>query len=55
MTAGHALFSAGMTAYILIALRYEERDLVQNIGERYQRYREQVPALLPRPGRRFNG
>jgi protein-S-isoprenylcysteine O-methyltransferase Ste14 len=55
MTAGHALFSAGMTIYILIALRYEERDLVQHIGERYERYREQVPALVPRPGRRFTG
>jgi len=55
MTAGHALFSAGMSAYILVALRYEERDLVQHIGEKYERYRQQVPALLPRPGRRFTG
>jgi protein-S-isoprenylcysteine O-methyltransferase Ste14 len=55
MTAGHFLFSAGMSAYIVLAIRFEERDLVQHIGERYQRYREQVPALLPRPGRRFTG
>jgi methanethiol S-methyltransferase len=55
MTAGHFLFSAGMSAYILIAIRFEERDLVQHIGEPYQRYRQQVPALLPRPGRRFSG
>jgi methanethiol S-methyltransferase len=55
MTAGHALFSAGMSAYILVALRYEERDLVRHIGEKYERYRQQVPALLPRPGRRFTG
>jgi len=55
MTAGHLLFSAGMSVYILIALRYEERDLVQHIGEPYQRYRQQVPALVPRPGRRFSG
>jgi methanethiol S-methyltransferase len=55
MTAGHALFSAGMSAYILVALRYEERDLVQHIGEKYERYRQQVPALVPRPGRRFTG
>ena len=55
MTAGHLLFSAGMSVYILIALRYEERDLVQHIGERYERYRQQVPALVPRPGRRFTG
>ena len=55
MTAGHLLFSTGMSVYILIALRYEERDLVAHIGARYVRYREQVPALLPRPGRRFTG
>lgn len=55
MTAGHLLFSAIMSGYILLALRFEERDLVRHIGEPYQRYREQVPALLPRPGRRFSG
>lgn len=55
MTAGHLMFAVGMSGYILVALRYEERDLVQHIGERYVRYREQVPALLPRPGRRFTG
>ena len=55
MTAGHLLFSAVMTGYILVALRFEERDLVRHIGEPYQRYRQQVPALLPRPGRRFSG
>ncbi len=53
MTAGHLLFSAGMSGYILLAIRYEERDLVRHIGEPYQRYREQVPALVPRPGRRL--
>jgi len=55
MTAGHLLFSAGMSGYILLAIRFEERDLVQHIGEPYRRYREQVPALLPKPGRRFSG
>jgi protein-S-isoprenylcysteine O-methyltransferase Ste14 len=55
MTAGHLLFSIGMSVYILIALRYEERDLVDSIGQRYEDYRQQVPALVPRPGRRFSG
>jgi protein-S-isoprenylcysteine O-methyltransferase Ste14 len=53
MTAGHLVFATGMSVYILIALRYEERDLVEHIGERYQRYRGTVPALVPRIGRRF--
>jgi protein-S-isoprenylcysteine O-methyltransferase Ste14 len=55
MTAGHLLFSTIMSGYILIALRFEERDLVRDIGEPYRRYREEVPALLPRLGRRFSG
>jgi methanethiol S-methyltransferase len=55
MSAGHLLFAAAMSGYILVALRFEERDLVAHIGPAYERYRQQVPALLPRPGRRFSG
>lgn len=51
MTVGHALFAAGMTGYILIAVRFEERDLVRMLGQRYARYRQRVPMLIPRPGR----
>jgi protein-S-isoprenylcysteine O-methyltransferase Ste14 len=53
MTAGHLLFATVMSGYILVAIRFEERDLLSNIGEPYQRYREAVPALIPRPGRRY--
>lgn len=55
MTAGRLLFAAGMSGYILLAIRFEERDLTEHIGEPYRRYRQQVPALVPRPGRRFSG
>lgn len=55
MTVGHLVFSAGMSGYILLAIRFEERDLVQHIGEPYQRYQQKVPALVPRPARRFRG
>ena len=55
MTAWHLLFAAGMTGYILIAIRFEERDLVKYIGADYERYRQQVPPLVPVPGRRFSG
>lgn len=51
MTTGHALFAAGMTVYVLVGLRFEERDLVRAFGDRYRAYRERVPMLLPRPGR----
>jgi protein-S-isoprenylcysteine O-methyltransferase Ste14 len=49
MTGGHLLFAAVTTAYILVALRFEERDLVDDLGETYTRYRRQVPMLFPRP------
>jgi methanethiol S-methyltransferase len=54
MTAGHLLFACGMSGYILVAMRYEERDLLKHIDEPYARYREQVPALVPVPGRRLS-
>jgi protein-S-isoprenylcysteine O-methyltransferase Ste14 len=48
MTAGHLLLAAAMLAYILIAIRHEEHDLVSLFGERYETYRKQVGMLLPR-------
>jgi protein-S-isoprenylcysteine O-methyltransferase Ste14 len=47
MTAAHLLFALGMTAYILAAIRWEERDLVAAHPE-YAAYRRRVPMLLPR-------
>lgn len=51
MTFGHLLFAAGMGAYILIGVRYEERDLLEFLGEDYRKYRDRVPMLMPQPGR----
>ena len=51
MTAGHLLFSAGASAYTLIGIWFEERDLVAQFGDRYRRYRQEVGMLLPRAGR----
>ena len=51
MTAAHLLFAAATTAYILIAIQLEERDLVAAYGRTYTTYRERVPMLVPRLGR----
>ena len=55
MTVGHLLYSLGITAYILIGIRLEEHDLIQQFGERYHRYRRHAAMLIPLPGRRFAG
>ncbi|MGK7370141.1 MAG: methanethiol S-methyltransferase [Candidatus Halalkalibacterium sp. M3_1C_030] len=52
MTVGHLLFSGATTGYILIALQLEERDLIQTFGDKYRQYREQVPMIMPWPGRK---
>ena len=52
MSYGHLLLAAGVSAYMLIAIRYEERDLTGVYGEDYTRYRSGVGMIIPRFGRR---
>jgi protein-S-isoprenylcysteine O-methyltransferase Ste14 len=49
MTLGHFLFAVATTAYILIALQLEERDLVGYHGDQYRAYRKQAGVLVPLP------
>ncbi|WFU84109.1 NnrU family protein [Bradyrhizobium sp. CIAT3101] len=48
MTIGRLLFALANTAYILVALQFEERDLIAEFGATYQQYRQRVPMLVPR-------
>jgi protein-S-isoprenylcysteine O-methyltransferase Ste14 len=48
MTMTHLVFAITTTAYILIAIQFEERDLVTAHPE-YEEYRHRVPMLLPLP------
>jgi protein-S-isoprenylcysteine O-methyltransferase Ste14 len=51
MTYSHLLFAVLITAYILVGVRFEERDLVRHLGENYRHYRERTPMLIPLPKR----
>lgn len=47
MTYAHLLFAVATAAYILIAIQFEERDLIREYGSTYAEYRRTVPMLIP--------
>ena len=51
MTVGHLLFAIGMSAYIVLAVPHEERDLVKALGHDYVEYQKRVPKFVPRLGK----
>ena len=51
MTVGHLVFAVATTAYMLIAIQLEERDLVAYHGQPYEDYRRRVSMIIPLPPR----
>jgi len=53
MTRDHLFFAEVMTAYVLVGMYFEERDLVRRFGEDYVLYQKEVPMLIPFAKRRL--
>lgn len=52
MSMGHLIFALVTTAYIVVAIQFEERDIMSIHGTAYADYRKRVSMLLPFPKRK---
>lgn len=53
MTVTHLVLAIGMTLYVVVGIRLEERDLAEQLPY-YEQYRRKVPMLLPSWSRRLS-
>ena len=54
MTTSLLALNLGITAYLYIGSIFEERKLVDEYGDEYERYRRSVPRMVPRPWRSYS-
>lgn len=47
MTMGHLFFAVMTTVYMILAIQFEERDMIRAHGDKYEQYRKQVSMLIP--------
>ncbi len=47
MTAAHLFFTIMTTGYILVAIQFEESDLIKHFGVKYLEYKRSAPMLIP--------
>jgi protein-S-isoprenylcysteine O-methyltransferase Ste14 len=47
MTIAHLVFAIATTAYIFLAIQFEEKDLIDAYGDDYKHYKQNVPMIVP--------
>ena len=48
MSLAHLVFAVLMTAYMLIAIPFEERNLIDHFGDDYRAYKQRTGKLIPK-------
>ena len=53
MSTAHLVFAIATTLYILVAIQFEEKDLINFYGDQYREYRKRVSMIIPLPPKKI--